>query len=150
MPVQQLTKTNSVGSTTAFNAFVGSFVILLSLSYLAALIPHLLRRSQQVRRGPFWMQGVVGYGVVGISCAYLLVFIVIFSLPYTLPTSPQSMNYSSAIAGGITVLVTAWWFWKRKMGYEGPQLIPITPGTPGSNHSQPLRIEDHREDNDKA
>lgn len=122
-----LTRTNPVGSETAFNAFVGSFVILMSLSYLAALGPHLFQRDHSVIRGPFWMKGVTGYIVGGISCAYLIVFIVIFCLPYTMPTSAISMNYSSAITGGLTAMVTAWWFCKRRTDYVGPQMVIINP-----------------------
>ncbi|OIW30213.1 amino acid transporter [Coniochaeta ligniaria NRRL 30616] len=112
-----------VGSTTAFNAFVGSFVILLSLSYLAALVPHLATRSHLGVRGPFWIKGVGGFIVEGVSCAYLAVFVVIFCLPYTLPVTMETMNYSSAITGGLTVLITALWFWKRKGGYAGPPMV---------------------------
>lgn len=116
-------------STTAFNAFVGSFVILMSLSYLAALGPHLLQRHHtSITRGPFWMKGVTGYVVCGISCAYLFVFIVIFCLPYTMPVSATSMNYSSAITGGVTALVTVlWWVWKRRAGT--PHMVTMTPGS---------------------
>ncbi|KPI43937.1 Choline transport protein [Cyphellophora attinorum] len=93
-----------VGSATAFNAFVGSFVILTTLSYLAALLPYL--------EGPI---------VIAAASVYMVVFIVIFSLPYTMPVTSGTMNYSSVIAGGITIAVTALWFWKRGRGYEGPK-----------------------------
>lgn len=28
------------------------------------------------------------------------------------------MNYSSAILGGLTILIFLWWLWKGKKGYE--------------------------------
>ncbi|KAL9018130.1 MAG: hypothetical protein Q9185_004537 [Variospora sp. 1 TL-2023] len=37
-----------VGSTTAFSAFVGSFVILSTLSYVTAILPHLLSKRRNV------------------------------------------------------------------------------------------------------
>jgi hypothetical protein len=64
----------------------------------------------------------MGHGVGGVSCAYLVTFIVIFCLPYTWPANVQSMNYSSAIAGGVTMLVTVLWFWKRNRSYKGFQV----------------------------
>ncbi|KAF2496093.1 hypothetical protein BU16DRAFT_617589 [Lophium mytilinum] len=42
-----------VGSSTAFNAFVGSFVLLSSSSYLAALLPLLLRRRRGIEYSVF-------------------------------------------------------------------------------------------------
>lgn len=71
-----------VGSTTAFNAFVGSFVILSSLSYCAAILPFILTgrfsRSEKeggngMRKGPFSMGHKTGLIVNIISCAYILV-----------------------------------------------------------------------------
>ncbi|GAM34445.1 hypothetical protein TCE0_015f02031 [Talaromyces pinophilus] len=112
-----------MGSETAFNAFVSSFVILMSLSYIATLGPHLFQRRHSVVRGPFWLKGAAGYIVGGISCAYLVACIVIFCFPYTIPTSAISMNYTSVITGGVTALVTAWWFWKRRTEYVGPQMV---------------------------
>ncbi|MCJ1230173.1 hypothetical protein MMC12_006845 [Toensbergia leucococca] len=52
-----------VGSSTAFSAFVGSFVVLSTLSYLAAILPHLLSRRANVAPGWFWMKGSIGYVV---------------------------------------------------------------------------------------
>ncbi|OKL64246.1 hypothetical protein UA08_00062 [Talaromyces atroroseus] len=131
-----------MGSETAFNAFVGSFVILMSLSYIAALGPHLFQRRHTVMRGPFWIKGTAGYVVGGISCAYLIVFIVIFCFPYTMPTSATSMNYSSAITGGITILVTGWWLWKRKTDYVGPQMVVMNPVVP-DNRPGSMEIDAH-------
>ena len=71
-----------VASATAFNAFVGSFVVLSTASYLAAIAPHLLSGRRFVVPGPFWMKGWVATAVHGVSCVYIAVFIVIFCFPY--------------------------------------------------------------------
>ncbi|TKA77794.1 hypothetical protein B0A49_03959 [Cryomyces minteri] len=86
-----------VGSITAFNAFVGSFVIFSTLSYIAAILPHLLTKRRYVIPGPFWMPGWIGYVVGGIGCAYIVVFDVIYCFPYAMPVSAASMNYSALI-----------------------------------------------------
>jgi choline transport protein len=44
-----------IGSTTAFQAFVGSFIVLASLSYLAFIVPNILSRRNHVIKGPFTM-----------------------------------------------------------------------------------------------
>ncbi|TKA78029.1 hypothetical protein B0A49_06890, partial [Cryomyces minteri] len=92
-----------VGSITAFNAFVGSFVIFSTLSYIAAILPHLLTKRRYVIPGPFWMPGWIGYVVGGIGCAYIVVFDVIYCFPYAMPVSAASMNYSALIIGGLTM-----------------------------------------------
>ncbi|KAF2470899.1 amino acid transporter [Lindgomyces ingoldianus] len=109
-----------VGNTTAFNAFLGSFVVLTSSSYLAAILPHILSRRRHILPGPFWMPDSVFYTVSGVSCAYMASFIVIYCFPYAVPFDSKSMNYSCLIAGGLTVFVAGWWWWIRKRGYVGP------------------------------
>lgn len=112
-----------VGSTTAFNAFVGSFVLLTTSSYLAVLLPHILSRRSNVMPGPFWMNGILGYTVHGMSCLYIAIFIVIFCFPYTLPVQANNMNYSCLIFGGLTILVSITWIFKGRKGYSGPQAL---------------------------
>lgn len=50
----------NIGSATAFNAFVGTFAILNTISYLSAIRPHLLSGRRNVIPGPFWMPEAVG------------------------------------------------------------------------------------------
>ena len=114
-----------MGSTTAFNSFIASFILLTSASYIAALLPYLFRRSSPgFERGPFYMHGIVGWLVHGWACAYLMVWFVVYCFPYALPTDAQSMNYSVLIWGGLTVLAGIWWLidgrrrcmWPARMG----------------------------------
>ncbi|KAF2091304.1 amino acid transporter [Saccharata proteae CBS 121410] len=112
-----------VGSSTAFNAFVGSFVVLSSSSYLAAILPHLLSRRQYVEPGPFYMKGALGTVILSVACAYIAVFVVIFCFPTSMPVSAENMNYACVITGGLTVIVGAWWLWKDKRGYVGPRTV---------------------------
>lgn len=111
-----------VGSTTAFAAFVGSFIILSTLSYVAAILPHLLSRRRNVIPGWFWMKGAAGFVVNGISCAYIIVFIVIFCFPFSMPVDAKTMNYASLITGGLSLFVLAFWF-IRQGTYVGPRKV---------------------------
>jgi hypothetical protein len=110
-----------VGSLTAFNAFIGSFVLLTTLSYLLAILPHLLTGRKSIRPGPFWM-GKYGFLLNTVACAYIVVSFVIYSFPYTLPTNPESMNYTIVITCGMTILVGVWWVIYGRKNFEGPQL----------------------------
>ncbi|KAF2140050.1 uncharacterized protein K452DRAFT_231526 [Aplosporella prunicola CBS 121167] len=112
-----------VGSTTAFNAFVGSFVVLSSSSYLAAILPNLLTSRRYVTPGPFSVSGRKGLFLMAVSCAYIAVFVVIFCFPATMPVTPQNMNYSCLITGGLTIFVAMWWLWIRGRGYVGPEAL---------------------------
>ena len=111
-----------LGSQAAFNAFVISFVVLSSISYLAAILPHLLSRRSEVTPGWFWMKGPLGYIVNAVACLYIIVFIVIFCFPFSMPVNAVTMNYSSLMTGGTTIFVALFWFWRQK-NYEGPKYV---------------------------
>lgn len=111
-----------VGSVVAFNAFVGSFVLLTTTSFLLSIGPHVLTKRKSIKRGSFWL-GKFGYTFNIISCLYIIVFFVIYCFPYTLPTSAQEMNYTSVMTCGLAVLVAIWWFIHGRSKYRGPQII---------------------------
>lgn len=123
-----------VGSTTAFNALVGSFILLSSLSYLAAILPFIFTRRfsrfsrgpgpyvNSMRPGPYQMGHYLGYGVNIISCLYIMVFVVIYSFPYSLPVDALDMNYASLIAGAVSIFAAFWWF-VRGGDYVGPKAM---------------------------
>ena len=95
--------------------------MLSTLSYLAAILPHLLsKRLNTRRRGWFWMPTPWGELVNAVSCAYMVVFVVIFCFPFALPVDAESMNYTSLITGGLTLFVAALWGWQQA-GYRGPK-----------------------------
>jgi amino acid transporter len=112
-----------VGSYYAFNAFVGSFVVLSTLSYLAAILPHYVTRKKNMAPGPFALKGALGYVLAAVSCSYIIVFVVIFCFPYAMPVDDVSMNYTCVTTGGFSIFIAVWWFWKRSRGYEGPKLL---------------------------
>ena len=68
------------------------------------------------------MSDWVSYAVSGTACAYIISFNVIFCFPYAMPVDAQSMNYSCVMVGGLTIILTAWYFWKRTRGYVGPRV----------------------------
>ena len=112
-----------IGSTAAFNAFVGVFAIFTTMSYLAAILPHILTRRRYVKPGPFWMPGVWGYIVTGTASAYIILFNVIYMFPYAMPVDAATMNYACVMTGGITIILAAWYLWKRSHGYVGPRVV---------------------------
>lgn len=114
-----------LGSTTAFNAFVGCFVQLSSLSYFMAIFPHILTRRSSFVPGWFFMNNTIGYIVNILSCIYIIAFVIIFCFPFALPTNAADMNYASLMTGGLSIFVTIWWF-IHQGSYEGPKHVPLT------------------------
>ncbi|CAK7223856.1 hypothetical protein SEUCBS140593_005374 [Sporothrix eucalyptigena] len=111
-----------VGSLTAFDAFIDSFAVLSTLSYLLAILPHMLTGRKTMKPGPFWM-GRWGWVVNAIACMYIVVSCIIYSFPYSLPTSAASMNYTVVITSGLSVLVGVWWLVHGKRHYEAPKIV---------------------------
>lgn len=114
-----------MGSTTAFQAFVGCFVQLSSLSYFMAIFPHILSRRSSFVPGYFFMNNTIGFVVNILASIYILAFIVIFCFPFTPGPTAADMNYASLMTGGLSIFVAIWWF-IRQGSYEGPKNIPIT------------------------
>lgn len=112
-----------VGNSTAFAAFVGSFIVMSSLSYLAFILPNILSRRAHVIRGPFAMPAPLFYLVAGLACAYMVVWIVIYCFPYAVPFDATTMNYSCVIVGGLTAFQAVWYAVIRRRGYQGPRAM---------------------------
>lgn len=109
-----------VGSTTAFQALISSYIVLSTLSYAGAIAPHVLTRRKSVVPGPFHL-GRWGWAVNIASLAYIAVTIVFFCFPFIMPDDAQNMNYTSLICGGLLIFITAWWFWHGRSAYAGPK-----------------------------
>jgi hypothetical protein len=71
-----------VGSALAFEPFVGSFLVLTTLSYLATLLPFFFSGRRSVPAGPFFVRGIAGFVVSAVSCAFMLVWLVFYCFPY--------------------------------------------------------------------
>jgi choline transport protein len=115
-----------IGSSTAFNAFVGSFIVLSSMSYLAFILPNILTRRRHVIKGPFTMPDPVFYIVASIACGYMIVWIPIYCFPFSVPFDTTNMNYASVLVGGITILLGGWYLYIRNRGYVGPRRLVET------------------------
>ncbi|EPS30571.1 hypothetical protein PDE_05523 [Penicillium oxalicum 114-2] len=110
-----------VGSTTAFQALISSFIVLSSLSYFGAILPHVLSGRRNMVPGPFYMGQRLGMAVNLTALAYILVTVVFFSFPLILPVTTQNMNYTSVIIAGLMALCAIWWIFRARRNYHGPQ-----------------------------
>jgi choline transport protein len=110
-----------VGSTTAFQALISSFIVLSSLSYFGAIFPHVLSGRRNMVPGPFYMGQQLGMAVNLIALIYIMVTVVFFCFPLILPATAQNMNYTSVIIVGLMFLVAMWWILRARREYQGPQ-----------------------------
>ncbi|KAJ5514330.1 Amino acid/polyamine transporter I [Penicillium fimorum] len=109
-----------IGSTTAFQALISSFIVLSSLSYFGAIFPHVLSGRGNMVPGPFYMGQKLGMAVNILSLLYISVTVVFFCFPLVLPTTVRNMNYTSVIVVGLMVLTAFWWVFRGRRQYRGP------------------------------
>ncbi|KAI9042599.1 putative choline transport protein [Aspergillus affinis] len=109
-----------MGSSTAFQALISSYIVLSSLSYLGAILPHMLTRREGIVLGPFYLGKRVGFVVNVVSVGYILVTVVFFCFPLVRPVTVQNMNYTSVITVGVVGLTAVWWVWRGRRDYKGP------------------------------
>ncbi|CAG8332358.1 unnamed protein product [Penicillium salamii] len=110
-----------IGSTTAFQALISSFIVLSSLSYFGAICPHVLSGRRNMVPGPFYMGQKLGMVVNVVSLIYILVTVVFFCFPFVLPATVHNMNYTSVITVGLMALTAVWWMARGRRQYQGPQ-----------------------------
>ncbi|KAJ5384768.1 Amino acid/polyamine transporter I [Penicillium concentricum] len=109
-----------IGSTTAFQALISSFIVLSSLSYFGAIFPHVLSGRGNMVPGPFYMGQKLGMAVNIVSLLYISVTVIFFCFPLVLPATVQNMNYTSVIVVGLMVLTAFWWVFRGRRQYCGP------------------------------
>lgn len=112
-----------VGNSTAFAAFVGSFIVMSSCSYLAFILPNILTRRAHVIRGPFTMPAYIFYPLATLACGYMGAWIVIYCFPAAVPFDAVTMNYSCVIVGGLTLFQGGWYVVIKGRGYQGPRVM---------------------------
>lgn len=107
------------GSTAAFNSFTGVATICLSISYGLPILISLIRGRHDVKRSSFSL-GWLGYIVNVISICWILLAVVLFSMPYTLPVTPSSMNYASVVFAAFALISIIWYFVYARKHFTGP------------------------------
>lgn len=108
-----------LGSSTAFNAFVGVAVMCLGASYAMPVAISVANGRKDVRDAPFSL-GRAGSVVNGIAVLWILFAIVLFSMPAVVPVTPVTMNYASVVFIGFAIISAVWYTINGRYHYSGP------------------------------
>ncbi|KAI0141531.1 amino acid transporter [Xylariaceae sp. FL1272] len=113
-----------LGSSSAFLALTGSFIVLTTVSYAIPFAANILTGRKFFPPGPFHL-GKFGYVINSTAILLIALFDIFFLFPYALPTTVESMNYNSVILVGIVAVSVAWWFLHATRHYPGPKVMQL-------------------------
>ncbi|KAI1638797.1 amino acid transporter [Biscogniauxia mediterranea] len=113
-----------LGSSSAFLALTGSFIVLTSVSYAIPFAANMATGRKYFPPGPFHL-GRTGYAINLLAVLLIAVFDIFFCFPYSLPTTVESMNYNSVILVGTVTLSGIWWLLHATRHYPGPKVMQL-------------------------
>ncbi|KAI1342811.1 amino acid transporter [Xylariaceae sp. FL0016] len=113
-----------LGSSSAFVALTGSFIVLTTVSYAIPFAANLATGRRYFPAGPFHL-GKLGVVINVFALLFIAMFGIFFCFPYSLPTSPEAMNYNSVIVVGVVVLSAIWWLVHATRHYPGPKVMQL-------------------------
>ncbi|KAF2767478.1 putative GABA permease [Teratosphaeria nubilosa] len=110
------------GSTAAFNSFTGVATICLNSGYGLPILVSVLRGRKMVKHSSFSL-GKFGYAINILCLCWVVLAIVLFCMPVSLPVTAASMNYASVVFAGFATISIAWYFIHGRRYFHGP---PVT------------------------
>jgi len=113
-----------LGSSAAFNAFNGSGVIFLTLSYVIPVAISFFSGRKALTNAKFNL-GKLGWFANFASIAWCAFAIPLFSMPSYLPVDQSSMNYACVVFVGGIAIAAGWYVIKGKQ-YDGPRTTETT------------------------
>lgn len=129
-----------LGSTAAFNAFVGVAVMCLGASYAMPVAMSLMNARQDMHDAPFNL-GRFGTAINTIAVLWIMFAMVLFSMPAVIPVTRVSMNYASVVFVGFGVISAVWYLINGRLHYTGPSIPEESTDSAESNRStSPLRM----------
>ncbi|KAI0318741.1 amino acid/polyamine transporter I [Amylostereum chailletii] len=110
-----------LGSSAAFNAFVGVAVICLGASYVMPVAVSLVEGRRQLVTAPYGL-GSWGILVNAVAVLWVLFSLVLFCMPAVIPVTKSSMNYASVVFVGFAMFSAVWYTIDGRYHYVGPTL----------------------------
>ncbi|KAF8994919.1 amino acid transporter [Cyathus striatus] len=119
--IQVLLGLINLGSSAAFNAFVGVAVICLGASYAMPVAISLAHGRRDMVDAPFSL-GRWGFLINAWAVIWVLFEIVLFSMPAVIPATQVSMNYASVVFVGFGAISAIWYLINGRYHYHGPSI----------------------------
>ncbi|KAJ6554339.1 amino acid transporter [Mycena capillaripes] len=132
-----------LGSSAAFNAFVGVAVMCLGSSYAMPVAISLSNGRKDMLDSPFRL-GRVGTPLNAIAIVWAMFELVLFSMPAVLPTTRITMNYASVVFVGFGLISAVWYLISGRFHYKGPEIPDETPNEDGKMVSEKAELEKER------
>ncbi|KAB8261427.1 amino acid/polyamine transporter I [Aspergillus pseudonomiae] len=114
-----------LGSSSAFNAFIGTGLVLQHISYAFPAVMLLYRcRSAiwlpDVR--PFRLPSPVGWAANLTTVCFAVLVLIFYDFPTVMPVTGSNMNYTPAVLGAMTIVAGINWVVYARKSYQGPRL----------------------------
>ncbi|CAG7920911.1 unnamed protein product [Penicillium olsonii] len=114
-----------LGSSSAFNAFIGTGLILQHISYAfpAALLMYRKRSNLWLPKSrSFRLPGLLGWITNIVTICFAVIVLIFYNFPTTLPVTGTSMNYTSAVLAVMAIFAGLNWIVYAGKEYHGPRL----------------------------
>ncbi|KAK0443480.1 amino acid transporter [Armillaria borealis] len=123
-----------LGSSAAFNAFVGVAVMCLQASYSMPVLISLVNGRDNVKDSPYSL-GRWGWTINSIAVLWTMFEMVLFSMPAVVPVTRVSMNYASVVFVGFATISAVWYTINGRFYYTGPPIPTRSESTQPSSES---------------
>ncbi|KAF5380322.1 hypothetical protein D9757_007968 [Collybiopsis confluens] len=124
-----------LGSTAAFNAFVGVGVMCLGASYAMPVLISLLNGREAMMDSPYPL-GRWGFFINAVAVLWVIFEMVLFSMPAVIPVTKSSMNYASVVFVGFGLFSAIWYLINGKSSYRGPP-VPDDSASSSEDNGEP-------------
>ncbi|ODM23285.1 hypothetical protein SI65_00874 [Aspergillus cristatus] len=113
-----------LASSTAFNALIGTGLILQQVSFMfpVALLLYRRRSSTYLPPSRRFRLGWLGWVSNVMTIAFGVITLVFYCFPAEFSVSGGNMNYSVVVIGTMAVFTLINWFMHASQSYEGPRL----------------------------
>ncbi|KAL1741289.1 amino acid/polyamine transporter I [Schizophyllum fasciatum] len=131
LAIQALLGLVYLGSSAAFNAFVGVEAMCLGASYAVPILVLMLNGRKGLggrRGGPPYALGRWGWVANIVAVLWVGLEMVLFSMPAVLPVEKETMSeshidYASVVFVGFAVISAAWYMISGRYQYTGPPAV---------------------------
>ncbi|EEP81302.1 conserved hypothetical protein [Uncinocarpus reesii 1704] len=113
-----------LGSSTAFNALIGTGLVLqqITFSIPIALVLYRKRASRWLPSDRKFNLGLFGWAANVVTCAFGILVLVFYDFPFVMPATSGNMNYTSAVLGCMAIFTGINWIFYARKKYHGPRI----------------------------